>query len=123
EMEYQWNERQPAFFGHAGKPFNFPGMEQQLSRAGGLVIELIGPGIRAHVRIDKKCLALLNPRVTIFEIGLAVAERLNLASDQDETGFIGFVDEVIVSRLPVHADDLFSGSLFPSHGFCFYRPA
>src|SRR5262245_17907623 len=98
-------------------------MEQQLSLAGGLVIELIGPRVRAHVRVDKKRLALLNPRITIFEIGLAVAERLDLASDQDETGFIGFVDEIIVSRLPVHADDLLSGSLFLSHGSCFYHPA
>src|SRR5262245_47663854 len=98
-------------------------MEQELSRAGGLVIEPIGSRVRAHVRIDKKRLALLNPRVTIFEIGLAVAERLDLASDQDETGFMGFVDEIIVSSLPVDADDLFSARLFLSHGFCFYHPA
>src|SRR5262245_25385862 len=98
-------------------------MEQQFSRASGFMIELIGPRVGTHVSVDKKRLALLNAGVTIFEIGLAVAERLDFASDQDETRFIRFIDEIVVPRLPVHADDLLSGRFFPSHGSCFYHPA
>ena len=65
------------------------------------------------MRVDEKCLALLNARVTVFEISLAIAQRLDLAPQQNKTGFIGFIDEVIVPRLPVDADNLFPRQAFP----------
>ena len=76
------------------------------------MIELVGPGIGAHMRVDQKCLALLNARVTVLEIGLAIAQRLDLAPEQHQAGFIGFIDEIVVPRLPVDADDFFPGRTF-----------
>ena len=77
------------------------------------------------MRVDQERLALLHARVAVRQIGLAVAQRLHLAADQNQTGFVSLIDEVVMARLAVDADDLLAGCgrFLSWHYFCSCRPA
>ena len=73
------------------------------------MIELVGARIRTDVGVDQEGFAFLNARVAVDQICLAVAQRLHFAADQDQAGFVGFVDRVIMPCLAVDADNLLAG--------------
>src|SRR4029453_4187177 len=52
EIEFQRNQRKPALLGLSGKPLDLAAMEQQLARARRLMVEAVGPGIGADMRVD-----------------------------------------------------------------------
>jgi hypothetical protein len=106
EIELERYQGKAALLGLAREPFDLALMQQQLSGAGRLVIELIRPGVGADVGVDQERLAFLHARVAVGQVGLAVTQRFYFAAHQNQTGFIGLVDEVIMACLPVDADNL-----------------
>ena len=75
------------------------------------MIEPIRPRVGADMGIDQKRFAFLNARVTIDQIGFAVAQRFNFAADENQSRFVGLVDEVVMARLAINADNLLARRL------------
>ncbi len=61
--------------------------------------------------IDQKRFTFLNARVAIDQIGFAVTQRFNLAADENQSRFVGLVDEVVMARLTIDADNLLARCL------------
>src|ERR1700684_545076 len=65
------------------------------------MIVVAGVGIRSDMRIQQKGLPILDQAVGVPEIGLALADRLDLAPAQSHARLVLFEEEVVVARLAV----------------------
>src|SRR6266508_1167367 len=106
EIELERNQREAALLGLARESFDLPRVKQELAHACRLVVELVGARVGTDMGIDQENFAATDLGVAIDEVGLAVAQRLHFTAEENEAGFVGLVDEVIMARLAVDADDL-----------------
>src|SRR6185437_5238089 len=109
-IEAQGNEGQAFFARFAFDALDLRLVEQQAPRAVGLVGGVTGVLVGADVAIQQHGLAVAKQRVAVFELGLAVAQRLHLAPGQRDARFPMLQDVVIVPRLPIFGNILVLGN-------------
>ena len=85
------------------------------------MIEAVRLQISRQMRIDQPDLLALVRGVGFGDIGLALAQRLDLRAGQNQTGLVGADDLIIEARLAVFRDDLADAALRASggHGLIF----
>ena len=105
EIDFQGNQRQSLFLGLAVETLDLPFVEQQFSHPQVFVIGTVAVGIGSDMHVMEKDFSILDKGIAVFQIGLPVAQRLHLRTDQDNPRFIGIVDEIIQSRRFILADD------------------
>ena len=93
-------------------------MHQELARPRLLMAELPRRRIGANMNPVQEDLAVLHASVTVAQIGLVRAQRLDLRTDQRNSGLVRLLYEEVVARLPIldHEIDSRLLSILPSHG-------
>src|SRR6202162_1757990 len=95
EVDLQRDEGQPLALNRADHLANLLSVQKELSRAGGLVIEVARLFVGRYVQVEQKNLSVLNDRVGISDVGLSVPQRFHLAPGQNDTR-LPCVDDVVV---------------------------
>ncbi len=72
-------------------------MQQQFARAGGVVIGDISVRVRTDMDVEQKRLAILDEAVGILQVGLALADGLDLGAAQRNAGLKFFQQKVVVA--------------------------
>src|SRR2546423_2344052 len=106
EVDLQRDEGQALTLNRADHFANLLAVQQELSRAGGLVIEVARLFVRRYVQVEQKNLSVLNDRVGISDVGLSVPQRFDLATGQNDTRFPCVDDVVVVPSAFVPRDRL-----------------
>jgi hypothetical protein len=83
-------------------------MEKEFSRSQWIMIKSIPKAIRTDMGIYEKDLSVLNLPVTITQIGPSIPERLYLRSLKGNSCLISVFDKVVMPRLLVLANQLFT---------------
>src|SRR5580658_2831029 len=76
-------------------------MQQQLPRAQRVVVVVAGVGIRSDMRIQQKGFPILDEAVGVLQIGLTLADRLDLGPAQGYARLVLLEDEVVVTGLAI----------------------
>jgi len=95
EVDLQGNKGQSLTLDRADHLANLLSVQQELSRAGRLVIEMARLFIGRYVQVEQKNLSVLNDRVGISDVGLSVPQRFDFAPGQNDTR-LPCVDDVVV---------------------------
>jgi len=72
-------------------------MQQQFSGSGFVVIRYISVGVRTDMQVEQKGLAVFDEAVGILEVGVALADGLDLGSAEGDAGFELLHQEVVVA--------------------------
>ena len=83
------------------------GLQQQLARALGQVVELMGEAVLLDVTAQQPNLLALDPAVRVLQRHVAVAQALHFAAGQDDAALQGFQHQVIMARTAIVGDHLF----------------
>ncbi len=81
-------------------------VQQELSFAQGFVVVVAGVGVGRDVAVEQKEFAAADLAVRIPEVGAPLAERLDLATSEDEARLEAIFDEIVSERLAVTCHDL-----------------
>ena len=105
------------------QPVDLALRQQQLTAAARLVIEAVCLQIFRQIGIDQPHLAALIRGVGFGDIGLALAQRLDLGAGQNQTGLVGIDDLVVEAGLAVFRDNLLDHALAALGCHQFISPA
>ena len=72
-----------------------------------IVIDIAAMAVGIDVDVEQPHLALLDARKAVAQVGLALADPLDLGAEQRDAGLEGFEDVVVVKRLAVVGDRLY----------------
>lgn len=91
------------------KSEDFSFVKEQTSRTNGVFVENVTLFVRRDMHITDEELAVGDIAPAILEIYGALAQRFDLSTVKFDAGFIGFLDEILMSYLTVDSDG-FSGN-------------
>src|SRR5215204_5289563 len=104
EVELEGNQGETLALDRTYETPDLPLVQQQLSRPGRLVVVVAGPLVRRDVQIEQEDLAVAHDPVCIGQIGLPVAQRLDLASREHQPCLVGVQNGIVVTRTPILGD-------------------
>ena len=116
EVDLERHERPALFARLAEELHDLRLVQQEFSAAQGIVVELVALVVGAHMHVLEIDLAVLDEGEAVLEIRLACAQGFHLRADELDARLVGLVDEVVIARLAVLADDL-DGDVVLAHGF------
>ena len=101
EIEGKGNQCQTFLLDFAVQPHDFPFMHQQFPYPKRVTVEHISLFIGTDVHAFDKQLAVINRAPAVFQVDTALTERLDLGSNQFNTGFKGLQHKIIMPGFAV----------------------
>lgn len=114
EVDLGRHQGQTAFIDFACQFDDLFVVQKQFAHSGRVMIFAAGLLIGADVHVADEHFAVLDAAKGFLEIDLALPQGFDLGAGQHQSGFIDFIDEVVVISLFVGGDD------FNSHDFYLY---
>jgi len=108
KVELNRNQRIPPLLHFANEALDLLFVKEEFPRPQRIVIQSVSLGIRADMSIDKEDLAPFDITVTIPQVDLSLPQGFDLRPEQADPGLVRLFDKVVMKRLFVLTNQLFS---------------
>jgi len=108
KVELDRNQRISPLFHFADQAFDLLFVKEEFPRPQRIVIQSVRLGISADMRVDEENFAPFDIAVTIPEVDLPLAQGFDLRPKQGNPGLISLFNKIVMERLSVLANHLFT---------------
>src|SRR5438105_1766206 len=121
EVEPERDDRQPLLDDLYLQSIDLAAVKKQFAFSLGLMVFAVAMAVRRDVGADQERLAAAEIDVAILEVDPRLSERFDFGAGESDSGLDLLQDEVVVKRLAIRGDQLFSGFTLRSHGRAILR--